>query len=184
MKIRRGRPPRLLLDAGEVGLLISLVRQLSELLDAAGSEAEGVMGDADDPLAEIVGPLDSDEAEDDPVLRRLLPDAYRDDDEAAAEWRRFGRGEVRATKSEAVDTVLRELHGGDAVTVPLDDDHVQPWLNALNDLRLALGARLGITDDRWYDDALRLAVDDPRRSSYAIYDWLTTCQALILDAVG
>lgn len=167
-----------------MALLTNLVTQLSELLDAAGSSGEPDAGDVDDPLAEIVGPLDTGEAEDDPVLRRLFPDAYRDDDEAAAEWRRFGRGEVRATKSEAVGSVLRQLRGQDAVTVPLDDEHVQQWLAALTDLRIALGARLGITDDGWYDEALRLPDDDPRRSTYAIYDWLTTCQALILDAVG
>jgi|SRR5579875_733390 len=173
-----------MLDAGEVGLLTSLVSQLGELLDAAGTAGERDVGDDGDPLAEIVGPLDTGEAEDDPVLRRLFPDAYRDDDEAAAEWRRFGRGEVRATKSAAVDAVLRQLRGQDAATIPLDDEHVQPWLAALNDVRLALGARLGITDDGWYDEALRLTDEDPRRSAYAVYDWLTSCQALILDAVG
>lgn len=185
MKVRRGRPPRLVLDSSEAALLTNLAQQLTELLGAESSEpgAQG-LEDAGDPLAEIVGPMDSGDAPDDPVLRRLLPDAYRDDEDAAAEWRRLGRSEVRATKSQAVDVVLSELRASESPSIPLDDDHVMPWLSALTDLRLALGTRLGITDDRWYDEALRLPEDDPRRLSYAIYDWLTTCQATILDAVA
>lgn len=181
MKIRRGRPPRLMLDAAETRLLAGLSGELSELL-ADGETATPV--DATDPLSELVGPMDSDEPDTDPARRRLLPDAYRDDDTAAAEWRRLGRSEVRNAKSEALAQVIADLARTDPTAVPLDDEHLPAWLGVLTDLRLALATRLQIEDDRWWDEALRLPDDDPRRGAYAIYEWLTTCQGLILEAVG
>jgi hypothetical protein len=182
VKVRRGRPPRLSLEPVEADLIRHVATELAQLLTAdVGGPATA---DSDDPLADIVGPMDTGEPAEDPVLRRLLPDAYRDDEEAAAEWRRLGRSEVRSAKTAAVERLLADVTGGGPVVVRLDDEHVGYWLTALTDLRLALGTRLQITDDRWYDEALRLPDDDPRRMAYAFYEFLTACQSVILDAVG
>ena len=83
---------------------------------------------------------------DDPVLARLLPDAYRDDTEAAGEFRRFTEQELRSGKLAAAQTVLDTLpeEGG---RVELTEEDAQVWLRALNDVRLALGVRLDITED-------------------------------------
>jgi hypothetical protein len=182
VKVRRGRPPRLSLEPVEAEVIRRAAEELLQLLaaDAAGPST----ADSDDPLAAIVGPIDTGEPVDDAVLRRLLPDAYRDDEESAAEWRRLGRSEVRSAMTEAVRRLLDDLPPGGRVVVRLDDEHVEYWLTALTDLRLALGTRLEITDDRWYDAALRLPEDDPRRMAYAFYEFLTACQSVILDAVG
>lgn len=180
MKAHRGRPPRLDLDAAEAGTIHALTRQLAELLDV---EAEVGTGDPGDPLAELVGPMDSGEPSSDPVVRRLLPDAYTDDEDAAAEWRRFGRGEVRAAKSSALAAVLEQTQGGGPVVVRLDADHLGTWLRVVTDLRLAIGTRLDVTED-WVQDALALAEDDPRRPAYALYDWLSVLQESILRVAG
>lgn len=178
MKVRRGRPPRLSLEPPEAELLRTLAGELTGLLEPTPD------GEAGDPLTDIVGPLDTGEPDADPVVRRLLPDAYRDDVEAAEEWRRFGRSEVRSAKSEAAQRILDDLSAPGPAAVPLDDDHVPAWLAALTDMRLVLGTRLGISGDSWYDEAARLPDDDPRRVAYAVYDWLTTTQAVILETVG
>ena len=44
-----------------------------------------------------------------PVLARLLPDAYRDDTEAAGEFRRFTEQDLRSGKVAAARTVLDTL---------------------------------------------------------------------------
>jgi hypothetical protein len=181
VRVRRGRPPRLEIDAAEAGLLATLARELAELFDGG---VEGVADETDpqDPLSALLGPFDSGEESLDPVIRRLLPDAYRDDAEAAADWRRLGRSEVRSVKSEAIRLVLSDVSdvaAGGAVTLRLDGDHLGPWLAVLTDMRLAIGTRLDITED-WVSDALRLADDDPRRAAYSVYDWLSVLQESIV----
>jgi len=118
-----------------------------------------------------MGPGEDDEAgeaellRDDPVLRRLLPDAYLDDPEGSADFRRLSRGAVRGHKVEAIDSVLADLDllrtqdGGVAVA----PERAAAWLTALNDARLALGTllALGEDDDLYAElDAYEQAVED------------------------
>jgi len=180
MRVRRGRPPKLTLDPAESDLLRTLVKQVDELLEADSADLADRAGD--DELAGIVGPMDSGDEADDPVVRRLLPDAYRDDEAAAADWRRLGRGEVRAVKSEAMQRVLADVADDGPATIRLDDEHLGRWLPVLTDVRLALGERIGVTED-WVEEAARLDEDDPLRDAYAIYDWLSMLQETILQAV-
>jgi Domain of unknown function (DUF2017) len=46
-------------------------------------------------------------------------------------------------------------------------------LGALNDARLALGTRLGVTEDPEYES---IADSDPDAGAYAVYGWLTWVQ--------
>lgn len=98
---------------------------------------------------------------DDPVVRRLLPDAFMDDPEGSAEFRRLSGGVVRDTKVAAIDSVLADLallqeqDGGLAVP----EERAVSWLTALNDARLALGTLLAIGED----DDLYAELDDFER---------------------
>jgi len=67
----------------ESQVLISLTEQLLELLAQGDSLAQ-----AQDPLMHIVGISDSDALPEDPVLRRLFPDAY-EDSTSSSEFRRY-----------------------------------------------------------------------------------------------
>ena len=102
---------------------------------------------------------------DDPVLRRLLPDAYLDDPEGSADFRRLSGGAVRGHKVEAIDSVLADLDqlraqdGGVAVA----PERAAAWLTALNDARLTLGTllALGEDDDLYAElEAYEQAVED------------------------
>jgi len=178
MRIRRGRPPKLALEGAEAGLMETLAKQLIEVFDVEDSS-----GDVRDPLESLIGPVDNGEAATDPVMMRLLPDAYTDDDEAAIEWRRFGRSEVRSAKLDSCRLVLSDCGVEGPVTIELDDEHLSAWLGVLTDLRLALAIRLDITED-WVQDALRLEEGDPRRSAYEIYEWLSITQSHLVDVAG
>jgi hypothetical protein len=180
VRIRRGRPPRLELDIAEAGLVHTLATQVLALLSDEGADGAAAAGD---PLADIVGPLDSGAPASDPVVARLLPDAYRDDEEAAADWRRLGRGDVRAVKTGALAQVLADVGGEAPLRLSLDDERVTAWLAVLTDIRLALSTRLGIAEE-WVDELTGMAPDDPRRTGYEIYDWLSMVQESILRAVG
>jgi hypothetical protein len=159
---------RISLESHEAALVRVLMEQLLELL--------GDGPDRDDDLA-AVGISDKATKPDDPVLARLFPDAYRDDGEAAGEFRRYTEMGLRDGKRQAALTVLESLEGAgpDDVDVLLDEEKAQVWLRALNDVRLALGTRLDITEE-WYEEIEDLDPRDPRTPMYAAYDWLTMLQ--------
>ncbi|MFD0853082.1 DUF2017 family protein, partial [Actinomadura adrarensis] len=100
----------------------------------------------------------------------------RDDGEAAGEFRRYTEMGLRDGKRQAALTVLESLEADpDDVDVVLDEEKAQIWLRALNDVRLALGTRLDITEE-WYEEIEDLDPRDPRTPMYAAYDWLTMLQ--------
>jgi hypothetical protein len=101
---------------------------------------------------------------------RLFPAAYRDDDEAAAEYERLVRPSLEEGKIAALRTLAATA--GDSL---LDEATAQTWLAALNDLRLALGARLDVRED---DGVGRLV-----EPGYAVYAWLTWLQSELVDAL-
>jgi len=156
---------RVRLEAEEIALLRALMEQLLDLLD----EGQGEQGE----LA-FIGIADKAPKPSDPVLARLFPDAYRDDREAAAEFRRYTQMGLRDGKREAARTVLESL-GEPGSDIMLDEERAQVWLRALNDVRLALGTRLDITEE-WYEEVQELDPQDPRTPMYAAYDWLTMLQ--------
>jgi Domain of unknown function (DUF2017) len=148
--------------------------------DPAGA-GPGRPSDPLDDLARLLGQTGPSTPPDDPVLARLLPDAYSDDAEAAGDFRRFTEAELRDGKAAAARTVLVTLpeEGG---RIQLSEEDAQVWLRALNDVRLALGVRLSITEDF---DARKADLDpaDPRSAYMWIYDWLTFLQETLVRAL-
>ncbi|GAA4157828.1 DUF2017 domain-containing protein [Gryllotalpicola daejeonensis] len=112
----------------------------------------------------------------DPALERLLPDAYRDDEESAAEFRRFTEDDLVALKTGNALSLARAAAASGALV--LDEGEVLPWLRAITDLRLALATRLGIESD---DDE---GSDDPELApAKAAYWWLGGLQENLIQAL-
>ena len=93
------------------------------------------------------------------MLARLFPDAYRDDEETAVEFRRYTEHSLREAKHANARMALATLDGP-GTEHRLTDEEVQAWLGSLNDLRLALGTKLDVTED-WHEQAADLDRDDP-----------------------
>jgi Domain of unknown function (DUF2017) len=170
--------------ASQAGIIRALVSQVAELVggDLEPFPPAGPAGPAD-PLGDLSGLLGAgpDRPPEDPVLARLLPDAYADDSAAAGEFRRFTEQDLRSEKLAAARTVLDTLpaEGG---RVELSAEEAQVWLRALNDVRLALGVRLSITED--YDQRVTdLDPADPRAAYLWVYDWLTYLQETLVRAL-
>ncbi|KRB77043.1 hypothetical protein ASE01_09785 [Nocardioides sp. Root190] len=172
----------------EADLLRSLAAQLVELLHNE-SAIVAVERDPLEAMLDFSGPTTE---PDDPVLRRLFPSAYRDDDESAGEFRRFTEGQLRDGKSRAAGTIIDVLEeaglppeptGEDLmIDVELDQEHAMTWMRSLTDLRLALGTRLEVAEgdeDYWYS----LPDDDPRGQAHHIYEWLGFLQETLVLAV-
>ena len=175
--------------AFEADLLRSLAGQLVELL----RNERAVVDKDEDPLEALLnltGPIDPPE---DPVLARLLPSAYRDDDDAAAEYRRYTESDLRNGKAATAGTMIDTLEeaglpddvtGDEIVELELDAAQAMAWLKGFTDLRLAMGVRLGIEDEEDQQRLEDLPDDDPRAHLMAIYDWLGFLQETLVRALS
>lgn len=153
-------------------VLASLAASLAEMLDPAGAATPDA-----DPLVALVG-MSSDgpvDTPDDPALRRLLPDAYKEDPDGAAEFRRLTDADLRAEKAA---NLRRVLDGATAGVVRIGPDDADGWLAGLNDIRLVLGERLDMTEEREHLEDLDPG--DPRRPLVAAYDWLSELQEIVV----
>lgn len=104
------------------GLLLSLLDELDEVID---------------------GPTD------DPVVQRLFPRAVEDSPDEDTELRMLLAGDLLLRRHEAIRECKQLLEGGrerrGRVRVVLSEDEPEMMLQILNDIRLALGARVGAT---------------------------------------
>lgn len=152
MKVRRrGGLLRLRLDSIETGLLARLFEDLLELL--------------------------SSDTVDGPVQRRLFPSGYRDDEDADLEFRSLTEVTLRTERSERARQCAAELAAA-VGELELTGEAGQRWIQVLNDVRLALGTQLGVTEDEPDIDP-----DDPGAAQQAIYYWLTGVQDSIVRAL-
>jgi Domain of unknown function (DUF2017) len=172
--------------AFEADLLRSLAAQLIELLrnEAATSSSKS------DPLEDLLDFSGPTTAPDDPVLARLFPTAYTDDEEAAGDFRRFTESTLRDGKADAAATIIDTLEeaglppepeDGLFIDVELDEQDAMIWLRSFTDMRLAIATRLGVEDDD-EDYWLSLPDDDPRAQVHDIYDWLGYLQETLVGA--
>ncbi len=172
----------------EADLLRSLAAQLVELLRNEEAVPHGL-----DPLEAMMDFSGPTSAPEDPVLARLFPTAYSDDEEAAAEFRRFTEAALRDGKAAAACTIIEALEEaglppimdeeGLMIDVELDQSTAEIWMRSFTDLRLALATRLGVEqDDDAYWDAL--PDDDPRAQAHDIYDWVGYLQETLIRALG
>jgi Domain of unknown function (DUF2017) len=178
---RRG-PITVTFDEVETSILDTLLSQLLDLLDAEDRPLGRAAADAgDDELQRLLSIGTATEPPADPALARLFPNGYRDDREAAAEFRRYTEPDLREGKRVAARTAGATLRTP-GVAVKLDDEQARCWLTALNDLRLAIGTRLEVTED--YDELYAsMPPDDPRRPSLDVYMWLGHLQETLVRAL-
>jgi len=191
------------ISAQESQVLISLTEQLLELLAQGDSLAQ-----AQDPLMHIVGISDSDALPEDPVLRRLFPDAY-EDSTSSSEFRRYTEYGLREKKKAHARIIYEALTSQGEVDEiapgqkPIDkvsfrliinSAELLDWLSGLNDLRLALAVRLGIggnrqesadIDTKAIHNKYELMLEsDPMKAVYAVYSWIGWLQQGLLEELS
>ncbi|CAA9335784.1 MAG: hypothetical protein AVDCRST_MAG72-520 [uncultured Nocardioidaceae bacterium] len=186
---RRGGGALATFSGFEGDLLRSLAQQLVELLrnEVAAPTA------ASDPLEDLLDFSGPTTAPEDPVLARLFPTAYPDDEEAAGEFRRFTESTLRDGKARCAVLVIDTLEQAGLpdelgeetvwVDVELDDADAQAWMKSFTDIRLALASRLGVEEgdeDYWES----LPEDDPRAHVHDIYQWVGFLQETLVRALS
>ncbi|MFM8897228.1 MAG: DUF2017 domain-containing protein [Actinomycetota bacterium] len=190
----------------EAHVLINLTEQLVELLSEGDGQSHQV-----DPLLHLVGISNADSLPEDPVLRRLLPNAYADE-KSAGEFRRYTEHGLREKKKAHALAIYEALlpqdeeWNGDTpldkgfLTVTFPSAQSLEWLGGLNDLRLALAVRLGIgtnlgeskgaekeeepSNAESLHKKYELMVDsDPMKAVYSVYSWIGWLQQSLLEAL-
>lgn len=174
----------------EADLLRSLASQMVELLRNERAEPAAPTADAFEALmSEFSGATTIPE---DPVLARLFPNAYPEDEEAAADFRRFTESGLRDGKAAASGLVIDVLEDaglppeltedGLVIDVELTPDEAETWMRAFTDIRLALATRLGVEagDEHYWHS---LPDDDPRAQAHDIYEWVGYLQETIIEAL-
>ena len=185
---RRGRQIGTHLSAYEVSLLASLTSQLIELVAEDAPELTEPAPPADpfeEWARELAAPPEGTAPPEDPVLRRLFPDAYTDDPAASADFRRFTSRELRGKKVAEAQVVLAGLARTEdgAHDLQIAADEIDAWLRTLTSLRLAVATRLGITDAEAAEELSQLDEDDPRAFMASVYDWLGFAEETLLSAL-
>jgi hypothetical protein len=119
----------------------------------------------------------------DPIVRRLFPATVSDDDEADRELRGLIHDDLLRTRLEGLDTLLalleRGTRRGGSVRVELVEDEPMVVLGVLNDLRLAIGAQVGIEQL----DRDELDPEDPVAYRVAVMDHLAWLQEQLLHVL-
>ena len=179
------------LTGGEATLLRSLVVPVMNLLTNPERPSPPSEAAAPDESADLFADLErqfgspdepAPELSADPAVARLLPDAYQDDPEKAAEFRKYTESSLREAKKYFAQTLLETLppEGG---KIRLTGDQARDWLRALNDIRLMFGVRLEVTED-FEDQLAALDPNDPRLPAFEVYGWLGAVQESLVHALA
>jgi hypothetical protein len=154
------------LEDYERNVLIDLFNQLNELIDAPKQNS--------DPLAFLSTALGEVPEPQDPALARLFPSAYTDDEQSAADFRKFTQAELQTTKSAKITAALTSINESQP-EYTIDLPTALAWLSALNDVRLVFATRIGVDEDFDHES------EEP---GAMIYGWLTWLQGDLLDALN
>lgn len=167
---RSGRGDRVRFVSGfsveEAGVLRGLFAEIRQMLSDRAALAPS------DELAALTGIRTGPTSRPtDRVLARLLPDFTTEDSDLAGGMRSLHEPELIEAKDAAAALVLDTLPeaGG---RVELSTEQADSWLTALNDVRLALGTALDVSEDM----PEQLPDDDPRARHVGVYHWLTYVQ--------
>jgi hypothetical protein len=146
-----------------------------------GAEEVAVVRGLPDQLRSVLA-----QREADPVLERLFPSAYLEPEDAErdSEYRRLVHDDLLERRLANLDVVTSTLDRGAMSrrrwTVDLSEDEAMAWLGVLNDLRLALGVRLGITEDFEGD----VDESDPRAPGLHLLSYLGWLEEHLVEALA
>jgi hypothetical protein len=160
------------LDEQEVAVLRNLVAEVRQMLHGRAEDAPA------DELSLLTGIRTGPTTRpDDRVLARLLPDFTTEDPELAAGLRSLHEPALIEAKDAAAALVLDTLPAAGG-KVELTPEQADTWLAALNDVRLALGTALDVSEDMPDE----LPSDDPRAPHIGVYHWLTFVQDALVQS--
>lgn len=151
---RRRGLVRLLVGEEEIDLLRTTIREYVALLDAPPT-----LGD--------------------PVMARLFPSASLEDPGLDMAFRDLSASDLDAHKRQTAETALASLDADRKE--PLSAEQQEAWLVLLTDLRLAIGVRLGVTEETMETFP---NPNDPAQWPLAVLQYLGALQESLVQALS
>ncbi|GAA2791022.1 DUF2017 domain-containing protein [Crossiella cryophila] len=170
----------------EAAVLRGMVSQIKEMLEERADEAP------QDELALITGIRTGPSTPpDNRIVARLLPDFHRGDEDgdlppadadSAAALRSIYEPQLLEAKTGVAEVVLTTCPRDGGVAA-LSEEQAEAWLSAINDVRLALGTALDISEDT-PEEPLEGETDDTRSAHMGVYQWLTWVQDTLIATLS
>lgn len=148
----------------KAGVTIAIAEQETELLRRL--------------VREYLEVLDS-ETPDEAVMKRLFPDASVDDEEVRNSYRDLTNDSLADHKKETGRTALRTLGDEGPLDGSLNDEERDAWMVLLTDLRLVLGTRLNVDEDKM---SMEPDPNDPEQWPLALIHYLGWLQESLVKA--
>jgi hypothetical protein len=107
------------------------------------------------------------------AVRRILPVAHPRNQAAEEDFIRRQRPALLAHHMDALDVIARTADAS-----RLSPEELEAWMTAINDLRLALGVTLNVTEEQVQPDP-----DAPDYADWIVYFYLSFLQGEIIDVL-
>jgi hypothetical protein len=115
----------------------------------------------------------------DPVRARLFPEAFEDADEERS-YRDLVGDELRAAKLRNTAMVRTKLGPDGEAELELSGEETEAWLALLTDMRLAIGTRLGVTEEMM---SVEPDPKHPEVTALSVLHWLGWLQEASIEKV-
>jgi hypothetical protein len=153
-------------------------RRRDGTIDATLSDVEATA------LARLARDLETAVDEPDDQMYRLFPTAYADDERRQASFAEMTHDDLVEAKRSAARAMAASIEAGSTKrgkwSGTLDDETAGAWLGVLNDARLILGTRLGVTEEM---DHRMLPEGDARAPAHNLYVYLSGIEEYLIDAL-
>ncbi len=160
-------PPRRIARTGDGRIAVRLAPRERQILGALAADlARAASGDL------ALAP----DGVDDPGLARLRPDAVKGDPDASAAFRELTSADLEEARQERLATLASTI-----AAASLDEVEAGAWMGAVNDLRLVLGTRLGVTEDT---GAELPDEHDPAAGDTLVFLWLGWVEEQLVEALA
>ncbi|HYY44043.1 MAG TPA: DUF2017 family protein [Actinomycetota bacterium] len=130
-------------------------------------------------LQELRALLDTD-MPGDAVRQRLFPRAYQEEEDERS-YRELVGDDLERRRKAAVIALQQRLGPSGAAHMSLTRDEADSLLRILTDLRLAIGTRLGVTEEAMNDE---LDPSRPDAPAWTVLHWLGWVQESMLEKIS
>ena len=140
-------------DSQEADVLRRLLSEMEDLLLSAGIE--------------------------DAVMERLFPDAYPEEEpEAREDYRRYAVSELERMRTQAVQDAIELAGSHGPLDLVLDEGNASMWLSLFTDIRLAIGIRLDVDEEK-----MEAPIDprDPEAAALSVMHWVGWIQQEVIE---
>jgi hypothetical protein len=137
-----------------------------------GADEQALIGRLLAELRTLLTTSNGDASADSPLLKRLFPRVYVDDEEKEAEYQRLMREELITSRVFQIDAVANYLNADTTGAASLDERQVLALMQSINAVRVVLGTMLDVGEDDDIGAGIEGDESESERTLYSYLSWL------------